>query len=176
MDISELLNPSPTSSVAYESEEVNSPQPVVYNPQPVVKELSPNTDQQKAGSHRTAREYSEEDLLFLWYHFIDLKMTWEECLEAFKNRFPEESPTTGSIKRLFYRYFDGKFPDKKRRRILQKMAPSVFEVCERHYPWMPSSKPKVTNIAESPNPRPTSSAFEKSPPIIDLEKDDALSK
>lgn len=80
-------------------------------------------------------QYDKEKLWFIWYHLVDLNMTWDQCLEALQEKFKEKRKKR-QIQKVFYRFAHSKVD----RHCTLKALPSVFTFYEIPDSWMAMDK------------------------------------
>ncbi|KAJ5904745.1 uncharacterized protein N7473_001661 [Penicillium subrubescens] len=82
--------------------------------------------------HVPGCNYNNEEMHFVWYHYIDLSQDWETVLEGFNRQFPyRQRLGTQGMKHKFYRFIK----DKGAKRV--KRGPKSFmKWIQLSYPWM----------------------------------------
>ncbi|QKX61638.1 uncharacterized protein TRUGW13939_08790 [Talaromyces rugulosus] len=156
MSISALLNPAPKTQPDVLPANIYTA--VIYTPPYLDKgsmdchynniDSAPSKSIARRGRRRPHRpEYSEEEMYFIWYHRVDLGMTWNECVCVFNGQFPSSKgrPVQG-LQGVFYRFIKSKGCPTVRQQhnnVVRRDRDGlplphigVIEWCGISYPWM----------------------------------------
>ncbi|KAK6366863.1 hypothetical protein LTS17_010414 [Exophiala oligosperma] len=87
-------------------------------------------------------KYTEEKMFFVWYHRVDLDMSWDEVTNAYNRFFPEDR-RKGGLQCRFYRALDQYNVKKVRQQarfgrirggLIEKFG--VLDCTDRRFTWM----------------------------------------